>query len=481
MSGVHIHINAENGGGGGGGGQAAELAVSTTLQELRALRDNGGLIAGQWYRITDYRCSTQQEGTLSAAHQFDVIVRASDASHLNENAFAAHHEGDTYFQDCNLEAWELKYCLDNDTNRFAWADDTQAGAGCGVIYYMKDEWGNEAGYDFKNILFACDSVDPSPEPGGGSGEATRDGDPGYCYTFTWVDENGVIKDASIVCQTMYTGDGTYMGVTGNVIKDCYLPVVYEGGGGDEPGPGPLSSIDTRGMKGGFTKTGSMVLAKNRDGESGSLKRYLPFNLFINKYEDVGGNYCFGCCSNVLGEDCMFNTFGTWCSFNTFSQDCCDNQFSQGCFNNQFSQGCYGNSFSQNCSGNSFSQRCSGNSFSQNCQRNTFSQGCQFNQFSQECCNNTFSQYCESNQFSQGCYDNQFSQYCSNNTFSQDCSRIVLQAGVGSCEITGSDGTVLSGVNGVTVDFSKNGSYAQFAAFRTSGTLRIWNPADDSVS
>jgi len=23
----------------------------------------------------------------------------------------------------------------------------------GIIYYMKDEWGNECGYDFKNIQF----------------------------------------------------------------------------------------------------------------------------------------------------------------------------------------------------------------------------------------------------------------------------------------------------------------------------------------
>lgn len=28
---------------------------------------------------------------------------------------------DTYFADCNLAAWELKYSLDNDTSRFAWA------------------------------------------------------------------------------------------------------------------------------------------------------------------------------------------------------------------------------------------------------------------------------------------------------------------------------------------------------------------------
>lgn len=50
----------------------------------------------------------------------------------------------------NMNAWELKYCLDNDKELFAWADTN----GKGVIYYMKDEFGNEAPYDFKNIMYA---------------------------------------------------------------------------------------------------------------------------------------------------------------------------------------------------------------------------------------------------------------------------------------------------------------------------------------
>ena len=49
----------------------------------------------------------------------------------------------------NMNAWELKYCLDNDKALFDWADTN----GKGVIYYMKDEFGNEAPYDFKNIKF----------------------------------------------------------------------------------------------------------------------------------------------------------------------------------------------------------------------------------------------------------------------------------------------------------------------------------------
>jgi hypothetical protein len=130
-----------------GGGASAQ---SITYAELVALRDEGNLVAGTQYRITDYVTTTTQYETQSAGNQFDVIVRADDESTLNENAFAIQHDGDTYFANSNLDAWKLKYCIDNDTNRFLWADSTN---GKGVIYEMIDEFDNKCGYDFKNIQF----------------------------------------------------------------------------------------------------------------------------------------------------------------------------------------------------------------------------------------------------------------------------------------------------------------------------------------
>ena len=95
----------------------------TTYAELVSLRDAGQLNAGTFYRITDYVTTTIQENTQSAGHQFDVIVLALDAHTLSEEAYAAVHEGDTYFTEAgaNLSAWKLWYSLDNDTARFAWA------------------------------------------------------------------------------------------------------------------------------------------------------------------------------------------------------------------------------------------------------------------------------------------------------------------------------------------------------------------------
>ena len=123
---------------------------SITYSELKALRDAGGLLSGRKYRITDFVTTSVQAETRSAGHAFDIIVVADDASTLNENARAIPHKGDTYFKDCKLNAWELKYCLDNDTTRFAWADATN---GKGVVWWMKDEWDNECYYDFKNIQY----------------------------------------------------------------------------------------------------------------------------------------------------------------------------------------------------------------------------------------------------------------------------------------------------------------------------------------
>lgn len=101
---------------GGGGG-----VVVTTYDELKTLRDNGELAAGTWYRITDYECTTKQDFTRSAGHSFDILVLALDEYTLSEEARAIRHEGDTYFESCDVEAWKIWYSFENDTNRFAWA------------------------------------------------------------------------------------------------------------------------------------------------------------------------------------------------------------------------------------------------------------------------------------------------------------------------------------------------------------------------
>lgn len=118
--------------------------------ELVELRNNSKLIPGKWYRIIDYNTTTSYVESQSAKHQFDIIVNATSTNTLNEEAFAAQHDGDTYFSNSKLDAWKIWYCLDNDTSRFNWAGSSD---GTGVIYRMIDEFDNDIPYDFKNIQF----------------------------------------------------------------------------------------------------------------------------------------------------------------------------------------------------------------------------------------------------------------------------------------------------------------------------------------
>lgn len=103
------------------GSVSADVLTPITFAELKALKDEGKLIPGAFYRITDYLTTTKQSNTRSAGHPFDIIVQALDSHTLSEDARAIQHEGDTYFAKSNLKAWSLKYALDGDTSRFAWA------------------------------------------------------------------------------------------------------------------------------------------------------------------------------------------------------------------------------------------------------------------------------------------------------------------------------------------------------------------------
>ena len=121
-----------------------------TYDALVTLRNNGTLIPGTVYRLTDYECTTTQEDTTSAGHQFDIIVTATAPDTLSEECKAIQNENDAYFDSDNLSAWKIWYALDNDKSRFYWADEEN---GKGVIYRMIDEYNNDLPYDFKNILY----------------------------------------------------------------------------------------------------------------------------------------------------------------------------------------------------------------------------------------------------------------------------------------------------------------------------------------
>lgn len=157
--------------GGSGGGVMTEISYA----ELKSLAESSGLIPGNKYRIIDYVTTVDSTKTYpykSAEHPFDIVVTAVTDSALDANAKAMPHEGDEYFAACNLFAWELKYSLEPNIDNYSLVSDTN---GKGTIYYMLDEFGNEANYDFKNILWETTSAEA---------KFIKEGTTIYYYTFS---------------------------------------------------------------------------------------------------------------------------------------------------------------------------------------------------------------------------------------------------------------------------------------------------------
>ena len=245
-----------------------------TWSSLKSLVDTGSLIPGMHYRITDYQCTTTQDNTRSAGHVFDIIVTADDESTLNEVARAAKHDGDTYFADCDLNAWKLWYCLDNDTTRFAWADATN---GKGVIYRMIDEFNNDVPYDFKNIQFKHPNNPTSY----------------LYYYYTFASNN--------------TENNTDYSLS--IANNCYSNVIKE-----------YVSSNKRNL--------NFIIFIGSGCYSNSFRSDCYNNTFdsgcsSNKFGPGCYNNTFGpgCYNNTFDSDCVSNKFGPNCGYNSFGNNC----------------------------------------------------------------------------------------------------------------------------------------------------------------
>lgn len=366
--------------------------TSITYAELRALRDAGNLIPGMFYRITDYECTTAQENTRAMNHRFYIIVQALSHDTLSETAKAdlVTDGTDDYFVDAgaNVSAWELKYCLDNDTTRFAWACDTSriytddefwftntgtleyegttyykwtAGntddtvlsttldinvgdslhyivcpsdgepygfeldysvvlekqGGKGVIYYMKDEHGNECPYDFKNIQFKrmVSLEDGFPKYAEGYGEET------WVYTFCGNSYHNVnaewseLKDGSLESPYMHQSDEYHFTFTNNIMKPYYR--IYD--------------------------------MDNEDSATCG-KQYLNDNVFFGWWTEVG--------SESPDEEYIYH-YPYCCAFINLDYNCYNNTFGDSSKNIKVGANCYNNyiqggfiEIGNECSGNS---------------------------------------------------------------------------------------------------------------------------------
>ena len=406
--------------------EEAANTVQITYTELKSLRDVGTLVPGQQYHITDYQCTTTQTGTKSAEHAFDIIVTADDESALNEVARAVKHEFDDpeqdYFKDCNLSAWKIWYCLDNDTTRFAWADATN---GKGVIYRMIDEWNNDVPYDFKNILFYRQWNEAKQLWSTISSDNT--GVP--CYTFSL---SGNSSTTSFTDMSLLGSNSIYSNVIRKYVNDnkqtlsniCFFGNnCYSNTFGDNCSNNTFGNNCSRNTFGAYYSKNifSNSCSRNSIGNS-SYDNFFGENCCGNIFKNNCSNNIFGRGGefNVFGNNCYNNSFGDEYKNNSLENNCYNNTFGDSCSNNSFGNSCSRNTFGDNCSTNSFGNRCYSNSFGNSCYSNSFGNSCYSNSFGNNCETNSFGNICYSNSLGNDCYCNTFGNNCRNSSFGNDC-------------------------------------------------------------
>ena len=519
--------------------------VNITYNELKNLRDNSKLKPSQYYRITNFVTTVANDPEAqSAGHRFDIIVMASEKNKLQEECYAIQHEGDTYFANCNLAAWKIWYCLDNDNTKYAWADTAQ---GKGVIYRMIDEWQNDCPYDFKNVQFKrywANGINITKNEGepkniilrGYYGTASNTGiftegidtnDSLFCFTFTRL--NNIVEDYE---------KGSVM--QSNVLDESIQTEGFDTDAGDDKLNNPQAytfhyrcrnnilkstevglSVDTKEYMALVLLNNVFITVKVVVDDVSSYQPPFDNTLGVSCYSNTFGNNCgsntfwvrcnnnsFGnnCNNNSFGNDCSSNTFGIECVNNTFGNECGSNTFGDNCSNNTFGDNCDGNTlgglcdlitFGYGCGSNSFVDRCGSISFGDRCEYNTFGDNCESNSFGNFCVGNSFGNHCNDNKFGNKCRNSKFGNYCDSNTFGNNCGwnpfgnyfqYNALGNNIRYIEIPTEkiyhtqalNGTKGTKTNKLTLEFAPETTYSQFAGTAPDGTLMVWVPTSNTI-
>lgn len=125
--------------------------INILYNNLKTLITNNQLVPEEQYRITDYVTTVSKANYTSAGYKFNIVVTALTTNTLYEYATLMANSTETYFDANALLLYNIKYNVNNIIPGYYndWIDTN--GKGC--IYYMVDNKGNEAPFDFKNIKY----------------------------------------------------------------------------------------------------------------------------------------------------------------------------------------------------------------------------------------------------------------------------------------------------------------------------------------
>lgn len=358
--------------------------IETTWSVLKDLRDNSKLIPGMQYRITDYQCTTVQEDTKSAYHQFDIIVTANSTSKLNEEARAIQHSDDTYFANSNLAAWKIWYCLDNDTNRFAWATkdisiEVEGTPGCVFTYpYEVTGIDNTSYYYAKHIGYTfMTTVEPDKLMVGSN----------IIWKQSSEEEPTSIQNVNYSRISKIWNTGIIFRMIDEFGNDCSYDFKNIMFNRNDHYYYTFSYTDGNSEKDLSLNAGDNAMCYgNVINPCFDAKDYLlPNNVFKNIAVDSG------CRCNILGNGSDKNTFGNNCSWNTLGDDCTINTFGDECYENTLGHGCNVIVFKENCYHNTLGYQCSESTIRGGSSKNTIGSELENSAFEGSC--NTFGDGC----------------------------------------------------------------------------------------
>lgn len=467
--------------------------LNVTYSELKSLRDNSQLVPGRQYRITDYVTTTTQSNTQSAGHRFDVIVIADDVNVLNENARAIQHVGDNYFSNSDLNTWELKYCLDNGTDRFAWADDSEdytinLPLSDSIRNLLQQYFGDNAyipgviTFKYWNHRFN----DPNCEEWMGIDyyAATNVNLPGdnrllIAYPHGTKLYSNIAFSETLSIAYNYDIEGNCFFINGQVAPDLgpidTLPTVLI----EEKGKGVIyymkdefnneCSYDFKNITfkvdGSYRWTfhgirGDKSLKQEYRCELNVIKPYWnsstkKFTLNNNVFIDENVDYDVPCVGNIIEENCYNNKFGSNIVWNRLGPYSDGNTF--------------GNEIKHNTTLSRFSNNTLGNEI-------------HHNSFGTQVKNNTLGNYIEHCQFGNGCITNLLASYSRNVIFENGVYRVQLNGPNASEDNYLQNYTVCNGLNEDNSTTEKitcvrNAKYATYVGKDSSGVIRTFCLAD----
>lgn len=497
---------------------SAPTSISTTYSELKSLRDNSQLIPGFWYRITDYECTTSEEDTMSARHQFDILVLATSVNTLSEEARAIQHEGDTYFANSNLNAWKIWYCLDNDTSRFAWANDY----GLYPAYISIQEILDGEHLEFQGVKRFQGSLElfyGTPEQSERY-YASNTANMGWVLRDTGNDESlactnrntwtNALDDDNIqimlIDDNEFSSDKRFYIHSDNLSQESIVDggkgVVYrmiDEWNNDCPYDFKniqfkrylcTDSVDGRsGLNGMYMACNPLDVAKNLSVDDPNKLIFAYTFSSDNGQEDYSLTSEYNVHDNIikprsggLPNNVMYggNNYG-----NTFGNDCYGNSFGNDFYNNSLGGNCCNNSFGNSCCDNSLGDFCSNNSLGDGVQDNSWGVSCNSNSWFDWCCANYCGNNYIGNSLGEGCSFNSWGNDCSNNSWGNYITDSIVFNGVQYTQITTTNVKnvqVLSGIQGtssskLTLTFAANKTCTQVAALNSSGQLKIYVPGD----